>query len=280
MTSIADLVRTVEELLPVATERLAGAMPAALTGDAADDYDDVGYRVGDALIPADAIEPLPELDRACYELIRLLSRDPAARREIATALDLPDTIEEIQPGVGWLRILLTVLDDEPLLVFHVPARRGFRTRISGISSNFQLHTLLADALIGRSRGRLAFLRPKNALGGPAPHPDVVAVCDGSGPQTIDRPSDGVWNMYQWRAIAPDATLPEHVDSKFWVWGEGIPADIEYFEDTRVLLLGPPAYARQWNTGREFAALRASVEIEATLSQEETEKWLHRFAKAR
>ena len=277
-----DLVRRVEELLGLARERLAEAMASALTGDAADDYegDEGGFWVGDALLPPGAYPHSKDLDDKCYALIRALSADAGARRSVASRLAIPKDLEELQPGAGWLRLLLSVLDEEPLLVLHFPSRRGFRTRISGISSNFQLHTLLADALIERSRLRQFFSRAGKELGRPAPHPDVVAVCDGSGPQTIDRPSEGVWNLYQWRAIDATGNLPLKVDPKLWIWGEGIPTDIERFGDSRVLILGPPAYAREWNTAREFAGLHASVRVEAPLTDSESKEWLRRFAGAK
>jgi len=48
----------------------------------------------------------------------------------------------------WLHGLIQVLDDEPLLVLDRPGSRGYEVTISGIGDNFQLHTLLAAALIG------------------------------------------------------------------------------------------------------------------------------------
>ena len=256
-------------------------MASALTGDAADDYEgEEGSWVGEALLPPGIYQRSQDLDDACYALIRTLSDDAGARRDVASRIAIPEGLDELQPGAGWLGLLLSVLDDEPLLVFHFPSRRGFRTRISGISSNFQLHTLLADALIGRSRGLQLIFGAGKGLGGRAPHPDVVAVCDGSGPQSIDKGSEGVWNLYQWRAIDATGNLPLQVDPKLWVWGEGIPADIERFGDSRVLILGPPAYARSWNTAREFGGLRASVRVEAPLTDRESKEWLRRFAGAK
>ena len=49
---------------------------------------------------------------------------------------------------SFLASILQVLDDESLLVLHVTQKKGFDVHISGIADNFQLHTLLAGAIIG------------------------------------------------------------------------------------------------------------------------------------
>ncbi|MFF4503268.1 Tn3 family transposase [Streptomyces sp. NPDC001401] len=43
---------------------------------------------------------------------------------------------------------LLVLDDEPMGVLHRPTGTGYALRMSGLGDNFQLHTLLADVLVG------------------------------------------------------------------------------------------------------------------------------------
>jgi hypothetical protein len=77
------------------------------------------------------------------------------RKDIRVALPyrerLTTAIEAVRERIGvahWLYGLLLVLDDEPLTVLHRPTGRGFRTVISGIGDNFQLHTLLAARLTG------------------------------------------------------------------------------------------------------------------------------------
>ena len=67
-----------------------------------------------------------------------------------------EAVRERSDAAHWLHGLLLVLDDEPLIVLHRATGRGFRLTISGVGDNFQLHTLLAAALIGEeSAGKLA-----------------------------------------------------------------------------------------------------------------------------
>ena len=69
---------------------------------------------------------------------------------------------------SFLATMLQILDDEPLLVLHVEQKKGFGVRISGIADNFQLHTLLAGAIIGRPE--------KGWVEGKAPSRRAVAEC--------------------------------------------------------------------------------------------------------
>ncbi|MCU1646740.1 MAG: hypothetical protein JWN03_7015, partial [Nocardia sp.] len=59
------------------------------------------------------------------------------RQELLGAVD---TAEADIETAHWLKGLLLVLDDEPLLVLHRATSQGWRCTISGIGDNFQLHT--------------------------------------------------------------------------------------------------------------------------------------------
>ena len=87
---------------------------------------------------------------------------------------LTAAIDAMRERIGtahWLYGLLLVLDDEPLIVLHRASGRGFRVTISGIGDNFQLHTLIAAALIGdESQGMLPGQRPSAA--------EIAAASDG------------------------------------------------------------------------------------------------------
>jgi hypothetical protein len=87
------------------------------------------------------------------------------RADVRTTLPqrarLTAAIEPVREFYGtpdWLAGLLLVLDDEPLLVLDrgfAGTGSGYHVTIGGIGDNFQLHTLLAAALIGDpSRGLL------------------------------------------------------------------------------------------------------------------------------
>jgi hypothetical protein len=106
----------------------------------------------------------------------------------------------------------------------------------------------------------------------------VAVARGDGPQTANAPSKGAWNLYQWTAVDNAGKLPSGLERlETWVWNEGTPSDITPFNGIRVLLLGPPAVERSWNTARTFDRLRAYVRVEHTLTLEEVDNWMARFA---
>ena len=49
---------------------------------------------------------------------------------------------------------------------------------------------------------------------------------------------------------------------------------------RVILLGPPSYARTWPAQRLFSKLTAKLESERMLKSRETDDWLQRMLNAR
>ena len=138
-----------------------------------------------------------------------------------------------------------MLDDEPLLVLDrgfAGTGLGFRVTIGGIGDNFQLHTLLAAALIGDPA--------RGLLPGRAPSAVVVAAA-GTGDDV--QPAGGLsgnWNL---------------VDAYGeWIWNEGRPADIPHLDGVRVAVIDPQPYARTWNIGRQYPLMVPSVRIDAEL----------------
>jgi hypothetical protein len=139
---------------------------------------------------------------------------------------------------------LLVLDDEPLVALHRTSRTGYLLRFSGIGDNFQLHTLLADALIGGGH-----------VEGRAPSSQEAAVC---------RETPGqVGTVGSFDLVAPDGEL---------IWNEGTPADIPVVDGVRLLVLDEPSYRRSWPAGRFFPGMRGDVLLERALGPEETERW--------
>jgi hypothetical protein len=163
-----------------------------------------------------------------------------------------------------------VLDDEPIVVLHPGQGKGYRVRISGLADNFQLHTLLADALIGRFPGRwLRGRRPSRA--------EVVAARDGAVHEDAP-PAQGAFNLWTWRGLKPDGTLRDSFAGRaHWIWNEGVPADIPPFEGTRVALLGPPPYPRGWTAGRRFPSMVGDLRVEGVLTRGEVRDLLGRIA---
>ncbi|MFJ9635145.1 hypothetical protein [Streptomyces sp. NPDC101178] len=147
---------------------------------------------------------------------------------------------------------LQVLDDEPLVALHRPSGTGYALRFFGIGDNFQLHTLLADALIGGGHVR-----------GYAPSPHEVAVCRET-PGQVD-------TVGSFELVAPDGAR---------LWNEGNPADIPLVDGVRLLVLDEPAYRRSWPAGRFFPGMRGDLILERALEAEETERWFARVSPAR
>ncbi|MFC8286313.1 hypothetical protein [Streptomyces cyaneofuscatus] len=147
---------------------------------------------------------------------------------------------------------LRVLDDEPLVALHRTSGTGYALRFFGIGDNFQLHTLLADALIGGGHVK-----------GHAPSPQEVAVCRET-PGQVD--TVGSFDL-----TAPDGGR---------LWNEGAPADIPVVDGVRLLVLDEPSYRRSWPAGRFFPGMRGDVILERALEPEETERWFAHVSPAK
>jgi len=151
-----------------------------------------------------------------------------------------------------LEYALLVLDDEPLVVLHRPSGTGYALRMSGIGDNFQLHTLLADVLVGGGH-----------VPGRAPSAREAAVCRDAPGQV---PTTGAFNL-----VTPAGQ---------WVWNEGTPADIPVVEGSRLLVLDPPPYERGWPAGRFFPGMSADVVLERVMDEDEARGWFAHCVDAR
>jgi hypothetical protein len=221
------------------------------------------------------------LEMLCNATMAILMRDARVRQFIGTYEPFTTALLAfpVQNSViECIRKLLQVLDNEELIVLYPALQRGYRVRISGLGDNFQLHTLLADALIGDSA--------QGWLPGERPNPVVVAAAkDGPCPHTVEEnrsfpTAQGAFNLWNWQGLQTNGTLPTgNSQSRYWVWNEGTPADITTFEGTRVVLLSPPPYARTWSAGRYFPAIPGQLEVLEILTQDLTEDWLTRLAAA-
>jgi hypothetical protein len=221
---------------------------------------------------AGAWEALPIIERAANAV---LIRVAEARAEVGNSARFMAALSACpleMETLTCLRKLVAVLDRAEVIVLHPSFQRGYRVRISGIGDNFQLHTLLADALIGDpDQGWLPGQRPDRrvaaaAKDGPFPLPGSPR---GDVPIAV-----GAFNLWNWQGLQPDGTLPTGRNgTEHWTWNEGVPADITLFEGQRVLLLGPqcrllseawccvilPQYAANFSTftisSRDFARVR-------------------------
>ncbi len=202
--------------------------------------------------------------------IYLSSADARAQAQPLRALAA--AIAPYHEGGYWLKQILSVPDREPLLVLEPATRRGIRAYMTGIADNFQLNVLLMDVF-----PRSGLLKRRRVS------KRVADVARGIGPQQTSDTVTCTWNLYTWHAITADMQLPDASDYNArasWIWNEGVPADIPLFENQRVVLLGPAAYERNWQSQRIFDKLPADLEVEQELSAQEVEMWLARLQAAR
>lgn len=148
----------------------------------------------------------------------------------------------------WLRHLLGAQLDARWLVLCPLESRGFEVAVDGVVSNFDLHALLAAALI-----------PLGIPGESNP-PEITDYLSGRGPAPQQNHVVGSWNLYDHRAAGHDLRDGSRVPQKYWVWGEGIPNDVPTSDGRRILVVGPAAYVRTWGVGRTFSDLDARVEV--------------------
>lgn len=228
----------------------------------------------------------------CPGVIAHLARSLAARRRFrgdAPLLAVARELSSALSGAAFLTQMLQVLDDEELVVLAPEHRLGWRLRIGGIGDNFQLHTLLAGALVGPveaggypgsvgvfGEGRQEERQP----GRPLP-PRAVGVARDL-PCSPREPS--VWSylqLWNWPALQRDGRLPAQplAHSDWFVWNEGVPADLLAFEGTRLLLIGPAPFSRSWNGGRIFHGMDARLDVVARLSADEVIDWMRRLSVA-
>lgn len=215
-----------------------------------------------------------QLAESWHVIVALCCTDPEARAEIAVARPHAEATAEEVEGASWVALVLGVLHEEPFVAIEPATRIGIAGRMSGIVDNFQLHTLLMDALpLPRRRfGRRAPRRVSES---------AAATARGDGPQETDETVVGAWNPYVYAAFA-GGSLPAKEDYQaarhLFIWNEGTPADIPSLDGRRVILLGEPSYVREWPSARVFGPLRASLDARA-LGDDDVGRWLERCAAA-
>lgn len=208
----------------------------------------------------------------CLGTIAHLARSIEARRRIHFDPELVSLTHQLGPVLapaGFLHKMLQVLDDAEIVVLAPEERRGWRVRIGGIADNFQLHTLVAGALIGGGEiGGAGHPLPARAVGVARDLP-----CAPREPTVCSR-----LQLWTWPALQPDGRLPANplAHRDWFVWNEGVPADLLACHGTRVVLLGPAPFERSWNGGRIFHGMEARFDVLAPLTAGEVDAWLQRL----
>jgi hypothetical protein len=206
-----------------------------------------------------------ELEARWPQVIELCSVDPEARAALADLQPRAAELEDERDGAGWIATMLRVLHEAPFVAVEWDTRLGLAGRMSGISENFQLHTLLMDEFPQRG------WRRKRRVSA-----DIVANARGEGPQTHRGQILGAWNLYTYEAVV-DGKLPDISDQSMWrtwIFNEGTPAEIPELDGHRLIILGPPPYSRGWSAQRTFARMPASLDAHP-LPRAEVDAW---FAK--
>jgi hypothetical protein len=203
--------------------------------------------------------------------IAVFSTDAALRAKAKPLRDLAGRLSKRHIAGHWLKFMLSVLDNEPILVLEPETRLGIEGRISGVVDNFQLNILIMDAF---PRGLFARRRVSQS---------AVDIVRGGGPQRGEETVVGTWNLYTWKALGVDGKLPPAKDmgaDKQWIWNEGVPDDIPVFEGRRVVLLGPPSYQRSWPAQRLFNKLPGKLDVKKVLKKSEVEEWITKMTKTK
>lgn len=234
-----------------------------------EDEDEAFEAARKALEPAMAVETTAweSLDALYLPAIAMFSASPAARETGQKLASDALKLERRHTAGPWLTPMLAVLHDEPFLALEPSTARGISGKMSGIADNFQLHVLLMEAF------------PRGILTGRRISAAAVAQARGDLSNAHRESVSGVWNLYNWQALQPGPTLPRSSNAeamRHWIWSEGKPADIAVFEGARVILLGPSAYPRSWNSGRRFEHLPASLTVEKVLHKLEVRALLSRI----
>jgi hypothetical protein len=178
--------------------------------------------------------------------VTLLSRSVETRAAVEPVDPVVDQAAEYWEQLDYVRDLRRVLDDEPLLVLDRATGQGWSVVITGLGDNFQLHTLLGGALIGRD------------LDGVPPDPRWIRCMSSGGVEPGTPPVVGWWNL-----------VDAHGET---IWNEGVPADIPVVSGTRVVVLDPPSYERSWSPGRRFPSMPGRLTVETAYDAEDLDGW--------
>ena len=271
------MLATLQQTLPVCASMVDDARAQVgepdedldVNDDAIDEWlaDQLAYTINEvAGKRPSALEAWQRLHEIWPGAIALLSVDPEARAEASELAPVAEQIEDVHEAAGWLRAMLTVLDEEPYIAIEPATRTGIVGRMSGIVENFQLNTLLMDEF------------PRDE---PRVSREAVAVARGNGPQQIDEDVTGAWNLYTYGGLMPGGELVDPSDlaySDTWIWNEGRPADIPVLDGHRVILLGPASPVRTWPAQRMFLRLPARLTADL-LAEAAVGEWLAKIEAA-
>ncbi len=243
-----------------------------MTGDEADEYElQLQAQLFEEVSAANPLarEAWDNLGAFWPACVAIYSRDVVARVKAREYMPLVHTLAERHEGGHWLRKLLPVLDNEPLVVIDPSRSTGIVARMSGVADNFQLHTLLMHYFPRRWYERQRVCET------------AVAVATGHGPQQAPEVITGSWNLYQAAALGPHGRIAraQRTHARHWIWGEGVPTDLSIVGSHRVVLLGSVSHVRTWPSARLFGSLKAGLHDVQRLDQAGVRAWLRQLVAA-
>jgi hypothetical protein len=202
-----------------------------------------------------------ELPEAYYLVERAastcLSRSVELRKTLPQKSALLASLRRYQERYGFIGKMVQVLDDEELLVLHLPTKRAFRCTMHGVADSFQLHVLILGAMADVG------------IAVPAPSSEVFAAAsDGTEPSDATAESD--WQLKNWYDLCEDGAHRKSKEHDSWIWNEGVPADIATFDGARVVLVEPSKMHRSWNAQRVFPGMVGSLDAPRVLGQSEVD----------
>ena len=162
--------------------------------------------------------------------------------------------------------LFAVADDGAVTVLHPSSGAGFRILFGGIANLAQFHVLLADAVTGSPL--------KGYLAGERPDPRIVAAYRDCATDPEADVATARFQLYRPTALREDGALPPRFQgSEEWFWGHESPSEIPSVNGERFLLIGEPAYRRQWTVRRRFSAVSGELHVDEVLSATAVRSWI-------
>lgn len=207
------------------------------------------------------------IERSSMDIVSILSMNALHISKYKSKLkDNISIVKDYVQGVYWMSMLFEVLFDEPIIVIDVDQNKGFEGRMSGVSDGFQLQHLLMGVPELNEQ--------------PAISEKDLSVANGTGIHVSNSMINGKWNMYNSGVLEHEDWLNIKVGpaktfelKDFWIWGENIPSEIPVHKGKRVIFLGRSSYKRTARSQRTFENLKANIQVDKMLSDDEVQIWL-------
>lgn len=213
---------------------------------------------------SEEIKALELLDEYYYGAIPAFAFDDETLIKAKKELSDIHKYTEYSIGFHWIAKLLTLLIDEPIIAIDLNTKKGIIGKMHSVSDNYQLQWLLMG--LPELNDEIAITETQL---------DVVKGL--SEEQSLEESIVGKWDMCNWQYVSLFGKEGDmHSKSEYWIWNEGIPADIPKFENYRVVLLDKPSYKRTSFVQRTFSSLESEIVVDKVLTEQEIEAFLEKL----